>query len=154
MRSLVVALVVGLLALSAPTTQAQSIEGIWQIVEVEVQGGPNAGTYPAQGGLLVYGERHFAWVLDLNEEPRPPIESPTDAQMAANLQLFTAVSGTYELDGSTLRYHHRVNVNPAGTLPENLPQVRELTRLTSDRLETIATNADGVTTILRYRRVE
>ena len=132
----------------------QSIQGMWRLVEREVQGGPNEGVYPVQGGILVYGTSHFAWALDMAPEERPVFEEPTDAQVVESIQFYTSTAGTYELDGRTIRYHRTQNLNPVGTLPENQPQVRQVRNLTRNRLETAGTNADGVTTILRYQRVE
>ena len=45
-------------------------------------------------------------------------------------------------------------INSNAVLPENQPQVRQIENLTSNRLETSATNANGVKTILKYTRVE
>ena len=39
-------------------------------------------------------------------------------------------------------------------LPENQPYVRQLVTLNSNRLETATTNSAGVTTTLKYARVE
>ncbi len=47
-----------------------------------------------------------------------------------------------------------VGINPNAVLPENQPRVRRVENLTSNRLETSATNANGVKVILKYTRVE
>lgn len=132
---------------------AQSIEGVWQAVEVELRGGPNPGIRPVQPGLLLFTDRHFAWVLDSNTEPRRPVADATDAQIVALLQGVAANAGTYEIEGATIRYFRTVAIDPAAVQPEAQPFERRF-RITGDRLETTGTNANGVTTINRYRRVE
>lgn len=150
-----IAVAVTLAALATPVlASAQSIQGIWRLVQREVQGGPNAGVYPVQGGILVYGRTHFAWALDMAPQSRPVRESPSDAQVVEAIQFYTSTAGTYQLNGKEIRYQRTVNLAPAGMQPENQPQVRQVRSLTQDRLETSGTSADGITTILRYERVE
>lgn len=147
-------LVTALLVIFTSTAEAQSIQGIWRLTGAEIRGGPDAGAIENQGGLLVYGEDHFVWVLDLNEDPRPtPAEDASDSQIVEVLQGFTAVAGTYELDGKTIRYSWDTAVNPAN-VAQNQPQERDLLELTGDRLVTGVTDEEGVTTTLVYERVE
>ena len=153
-----IALLTVSLALLAPhVSLAQSIEGVWRLVEREVQGGPNPRMESGsliQPGLLIYTEGYFAYLIDNSTEPRPVLEQPTDAQIVALINPLAFAAGTYQLDGSTLRYDRMTNINPNGALPENQPLVRQLENLTSNRLETSLTNANGVKTILKYTRVE
>ncbi len=153
-----IALLAVSLALLAPhVSLAQSIEGVWRLVEREVQGGPNPRMESGsliQPGLLIYTEGYFAYLIDNSTEPRPVLEQPTDAQIVALINPLAFAAGTYQLDGSTLRYDRMTNINPNGALPENQPLVRQLENLTSNRLETSFTNANGVKTILKYTRVE
>ena len=77
-----------------------------------------------------------------------------DSGRRSDRRLYNSAAGTYELDGSSLRYNRIVSIGPARMLPENQPYVRQLVTLTSNRLETATTNSAGVTTILKYARVE
>lgn len=153
MRRIAMVMALGLMTTPVPGS-AQSIQGVWRLMEREVQGGPDAGVYEVQGGILVYGDSHFIWALDMSPDPRPVYESPNDSEVVESIQMYTSTAGTYELSGREIWYHRVVNLNPNGMLPENQPQVREVKRLSADRLETSGTNPDGVTTILRYQRVE
>ena len=153
-----IALLTVSLALLAPhVSLAQSIEGVWRLVEREFQGGSNPRMESGsliQPGLLIYTEGYFAYLIDNSTEPRPVLEQPTDAQIVALINPLAFAAGTYQLDGSTLRYDRMTSINPNGVLPENQPLVRQLENLTSNRLETSLTNANGVKTILKYTRVE
>ena len=146
------------LALLAPQVAlAQSIEGVWRMVEVEVQGGPNPAMFTGaqiQPSLFILTEGHFAYLIDNGRERRPARQDPTDAQIVEAIAPLAFAAGTYQFDGSTLRYDRMVGINPNAVLPENQPQVRQVENLTSNRLETSATNANGVKVILKYTRVE
>ena len=146
------------LALLAPqVVLAQSIEGVWRMVEVEVQGGPNPQVFTGaqiQPSLFILTEGHFAYLIDNSAEPRPALQDPTDAQIVESIAPLAFAAGTYQFDGSTLRYVRMTAINPNQVLPENQPQVRQVERVTANRLETSATNANGVKTILKYNRVE
>ena len=138
---------------------AQSIEGVWRMTEIEVIGGPNAGVNPAsQVRLLMYTKSHFMWAFDNGAPSRTPLSGPgadaSDAEWGRFARQYQSSGGTYRLDGSTITYVHRVALVPNQTLPENQTQVRQIRTLTPMLLETQATNADGVTTVLRYTRVE
>ena len=138
---------------------AQSIEGVWLMTEIEDVGGPNAGVTPAaQARLLMYTKSHFMWAFDNGAPARTPISGPgadaSDAEWGRFARQYQSSGGTYRLDGSTITYIHRVSLVPNTMLPENQTQVRQIRTLTPTFLETQVTNPDGVTTILRYRRVE
>ncbi len=145
-------------AQSSELQSASSIEGVWRMVEREIQGGVNPRIESGsqiQPGLLIYTEGYFMWALVLGTEPRPvPDGSPSDTEMAKAARLYNSAGGTYELDGSALRYNRIVSIGPGRMLPENQPYVRQLVTLTSNRLETATTNTAGVTTTLKYTRVE
>lgn len=137
---------------------AQSIEGVWQMVEREIQGGDDPGIETGaqvQPGLLFYTEGYFAYVLDNADATRAALDDYTDAQVVEVVTPLAVAAGTYEFDGSTLRYDRMVSINPNAALPENQPLVRQVDHLTRDRLETSVTNEQtGVKTILKYERVE
>ncbi len=152
-----IVLLAGCLALLAPqVTLAQSIEGVWRMVEFEVEGGPNPAVFtPVQPSLFILTEGHFAYLIDTSAERRPALQDPTDAQIVESIAPLTFAAGTYQFDGSTLRYVRLTAINPNAVLPENQPQVRQVERLTANRLETSATNQQtGAKTILKYNRVE
>ena len=141
---------------SADVESGKSIEGVWRMVEREIRGGRNPRIESQiQPSLLIYTEGYFMWALVLGTEPRPLLDDArSDAEIGAVARPYNSAAGTYELDGSTLSYSRIVSISPARMLPENQPYVRRLAALSSNRLETSATNAAGVTTILRYTRVE
>ena len=137
---------------------AQSIEGVWQLVEREFRGGPNARIESGsqiQPSFLIYTEGYFMWSFLTGTEPRPFLgSSPSDEALIDVWQQYNTAAGTYELNNMTLTYTRLVTLDPALMLPVNQPLVRRLVVLTADRLETSLTNANGVTTILKYTRVE
>ncbi len=143
---------------SGDVASAPSIRGVWRLVEREIQGGSNPRIESGsqiQPSILIYTEQYFSWEFVLGTEPRPVLgDSLSDAEIGKVARLYNSAAGTYELDRSTLRYNRIVSIGPARMLPENQPYVRQLVTLTSNRLETRATNATGVTTILKYTRVE
>jgi hypothetical protein len=153
MRPSLLALASLLVLFAAPAPlSGQSIQGVWRLYETEVRGGPSPGTRPLQDGYLVFTGRHYSWTLDTSGAPRPPASSTpaTDAEVRRGLAGFLGAAGTYEFDGTVVRYIRDVDVNPALM---KLPLERRIV-LTRDRLEASGENADGSTTINRYRRVE
>ena len=139
-------------------SSAQSIEGVWRMVEREVRGGANprieSGSQ-VQPSFLIYTEGYFMWSFLTGTGPRPFLgESPSDAQLIAVWQQYNTAAGTYELVDRTLTYTRLVTLDPALMLPVNQPLVRQLVALTSNSLETSFTTPEGVTTILKYTRVE
>ena len=138
---------------------AQSIQGVWEGVEMRIIGGPNDGQVtPVQPRLLIYTEAYFMWAFVTGTEPRPLLPPPgeaTDEQVAAAARQYLSVAGTYIRDGATLTYNRLISSIPNLMAPENQPQApRTIRLLTKNRLETQVTNAEGVTTVLVYRRVE
>ena len=151
-------LLLSVLALPPALASAQSIEGVWRGTEVEIVGGPNAGvTQLANPRLLIYTEGYFMWAFDNAAEPRallPPPAETSDEEFGRVARQYGSVAGTYIRDGATLEYNRLISLVPNQMVPENQPFVREISTLTSNRLETTGTNAAGVTTINRYTRVE
>ena len=154
----IVLLTVSLALLAPHVSLAQSIEGVWRLVERDFQGGSNPRMESGsliQPGLLIYTEAHFAYLIDNSTERRSVLQEPTDAQIVASINPLAFAAGTYQFDGSTIRYTRITSINPNGVLPENQPLVRQVENLTSNRLETSATNQQtGAKTILKYTRVE
>lgn len=73
--------------------------------------------------------------------------------MFSALEQFNAAE-TYIRDGENLIYNRLISQIPNQMVPENSRQERVIRLLTRNRLETQATNADGVTTVLVHTRVE
>jgi len=136
-----------------------TLQGVWTLVEVEIQGGDNPRIVSGsqiQPSLLIYTDQYVSWAFVLGTEPRPLLGyDASDEELGAAARRYASASGTYERDGSTLRYYRTVALSPNAMLPENQPYVRELVSLSMYRLQTSSLpNADGVTVILRYNRVE
>jgi len=127
---------------------AQSIEGAWRQVEIETRGGPNAGTESTESRATFWLFADGYHSLNATTAVRTnPGASPTDQQLAQLLRTYAAFAGRYELNGSTLTIHLEALLNPN----QALTQTREIT-LTTNTLETRATNADGVVVVRRYVR--
>lgn len=134
------------------TASAQSLVGVWKGTEIEVLNGPNAGVTAYENPrYLIYTNSHFMWAFESNGE-RPT--GGSDAEISQAAQMYASVGGTYIRDGATISYNQLISLNPNGMLPENQPLVRQIRLLTPNALETQLTNAEGVTSILRYVRVE
>ncbi|MCH7890879.1 MAG: hypothetical protein IH921_05180 [Gemmatimonadetes bacterium] len=139
-------------AVDVESAATEALEGVWTLVAREIRGGPNPRIEfgsQIQPSLLIYPEGYVMWAFVTGTEPRP-----VDATIGEAARQYISAGGTYELDGSTLRYNRIVSIGPGRMLPENQPYVRQLVTLTSNRLETATTNSAGVTTILKYARVE
>jgi hypothetical protein len=144
-----------LVLLSAPAvSSAQSLKGVWIMEQSRTIGGPNDGQvieyeHPR---FLIYTDAFFMWAFVGNGDR--PTGDLTDAQIVQAVSQYNSVGGTYIRDGATIMYNQVVSVNPNASLPENQPLVREIRTLTANRLVTQATNAQGVTNLNIYRRVE
>lgn len=152
------AIVLAVMLLTPVLGAAQSIEGVWRMVEREIVGGDNQGVESGdmiQPSLLIFTQGHFAWLLDLADSPRVAIPEATDAEIVAIITPLSIAGGTYQFDGRELRYHREITMNPAGSLRDNQPLFRQVEVLTANRLETSITNPEtGVRSIFKYRRVE
>ncbi len=153
-------LLVALLAFSPMVAAAQSLQGVWRVVERETVGGPNAGVISGseiQPGFIIYtAGGHFASVGVFGTEPRPRLsDDPTDEELLEALLAFYGRVSTYEVRGSTIVYGPRlVAQNPNGMLDEFATSPREFS-INGDILETRGSpNARGVFGMNRYRRVE
>ncbi len=146
-------------ATALDVNSSPTLKGVWRLVERETQGGSNPRIETGsqiQPSLLIYTDEYFSWAFERGNEPRPLLgEYPSDEELGAAARRYTSASGTYERDGSVLRYNRIVAMSPNAMLPENQPYVRELVSLSMYRLQTSSLpNEEGVTQILRYNRVE
>jgi hypothetical protein len=153
-----VATFLAVLLLAPAASAAQSIEGVWRLVEREVIGGDDPRVESGgqiQPSFVIYTASHFTYVINGALSPRLPLTlEPTDAELGAVMRTFTAAAGTYGFDGSTLFYYRVAATNPNAMQQGVQPQIRQVPHLTDRRLETSATDPLGVTTILKYTRVE
>ncbi len=143
-----------LMLVSPALASAQSLKGVWLGVFQLTIGGPNDGQVIefTQPRYLIYTDAFFNYTFVL--EGDRPTGDLSDAQFLQAAQQYISVGGTYIRDGFTIRYNRRAALNPNASLPENQPQIREIRALTANTLVTQGTNADGVTTLLIYTRIE
>ncbi len=150
-----IALLTVFLALLAPQVAlAQSLKGVWRGTAARTIGGPNDGQLIqfTQPRYLIYTDAFFNYTFVL--EGDRPTGDLSDAEFLQAASQYVSVGGTYIRDGFTIRYNRRAALNPNASLPENQPQIREIRALTANTLVTQGTNADGVTTLLIYARIE
>jgi hypothetical protein len=142
------------LMLTPAIAVAQTLEGVWLGTEIETIGGDNAGVVEVTNPrILIYTEGFFSWTFENADRPATGPDA-TDAQIADAMRNLNVAAGTYVRDGATIHYIRRVTNNPNGMLPENQPLDRTIRALTATMLESAITDDEGVTTILRYRRIE
>lgn len=146
-------LILAMAALVIPAAaSAQSLEGVWKGTEIEILNGPDAGVLVYENPrYLIYTDAFFMWAFESNGV-RPT--GTSDAAISQAAQMYQSTGGTYIRHGNQIIYNQLVALNPNAMLPENQPLVREIRLLTRYHLETQLTNADGITSILRYVRVE
>jgi len=93
----------------APSTlaQANKLMGVWKITEARVAQ-PNQNKEPTEiknprPGIIIFTRNHFSWV-DNHGEPLPDLQekNPDLAYFAAAFNQLTAVSGTYDVKGSSI----------------------------------------------------
>ena len=145
------ALLLSALVLIPSSTNAKSpLDGVWRITQV-VTTGANAVTITnPQPGLVIFAQGHYSWMSANGEKPRTASPAPkdpaslTDAEKLARYEEwtpFTANSGTYSTEGSTLTRHvlvaKNVNVMTAAT-----PQVQSF-EIEGDTLYIIQRSAPG-----------
>jgi hypothetical protein len=130
--------------LFATSVHAQSIVGVWKQVEIEVVGGPNAGTtsVAANNTIWIITQRfHSLNAASAPVSVRAGMPDPSDG--------YTAFAGTYERNGNTLTLRLMNSLNPTQT-----PIMTRQIAVTPTTFETRSTADDGVVTIRRYERLE
>lgn len=87
-----------------------TIEGVWEIEEIETVGGPEEGTFVPQAGILIFTDKYYSSVRDTAVDPRPlwKTMSPSAVAMAESLSTFGADSGLYEISDSTVVFRPSV----------------------------------------------
>ena len=87
MRKLIVA--VALVALFPLSASAQSVVGVWRLVEA----GPEGNTAPVQSGMSIFTQTHFSFMADQASEPRPGLPQGVAAATLDQLRATLGVSG-------------------------------------------------------------
>ena len=153
LRSIVLATAI---FLAPGIASAQSLEGVWSLVEAETTSGPDAGMVSRQPGLLIFTGRHYSHAYVNSAEARPRLsDSPTDAERGRVFTPYTSNTGTYERDGSTVNIRVLVAKSPGRMEPGGPGNVvsREITELTTTTLVMTSSTPSGNVTY-RYTRVE
>jgi hypothetical protein len=102
--------------------KSQSIQGVWQAVEVTIPGAtPQTFTIPEpRANLTVLTARHYSRVQVEAEGPRPVIADVTKAtadELRAAWGPFAAEAGTYEIAGNLITMRPVAAKNPAAMAP-------------------------------------
>ena len=149
MRSLII--VAALVALFPLTASAQSIEGVWERVDITYEGGPNPETVKEQG-FVIFMDGHFS-VLEVNTTEQRPLwdSSTTDAERLANFQSFVAGAGTYEMGDGTVTLRTTIAGVPNQVAGD--PLVFQIS-FEGGVFTSVITQANGAKATRRYVRVE
>ena len=123
-KLLFVVLTVGLLATQGTAAQSkrESIQGVWQAVEVTITG-PGARTIAIpqpRPNLTILTARHYSQIHDDAERPRPVLADVTKAsadELRAAWGPFAGDAGTYEVTGNVITMRPVVAKNPAVMAP-------------------------------------
>ncbi len=143
-----------LITLATPSLgAAQSLEGVWRLVEFDL----NAGSGPVdEPAYTAYFDGYYTimWVTtdfpNGNGQPRPGFgQDASLEEVFAAWGPFAAQFGTYELSGSEITYTQLVSKGPGGMLPENATFSRNF-RVEGNTLET---RGGDPTAVYRYERV-
>jgi hypothetical protein len=111
----------------APSTlaQANKLVGVWKITEARVVPPPDQNKKPTdvkdpRPGIIIFTRNHFSWV-DNHGEPLPELQekNPDLAYFAAAFNQLTAVSGTYDVKGSSIMAPVLVSKMPTITTEES-----------------------------------
>ncbi|MEJ2111072.1 MAG: lipocalin-like domain-containing protein [Acidobacteriota bacterium] len=97
------------------TAAAGELVGVWKIMEATI--GPETEepvfVENHRPGIFIFTSKYFSWVDVHGEEPAPELpEEPTDAQLAQAYAQLTAITGSYELNGSKVSSSIIVSKNP------------------------------------------
>jgi len=114
MRSLSIA--VALIAVATPSLFAQSLEGVWKPVVVEVDSGANSGrhTSDVQPGLIIFTKQHYSILFVQGFAPRSQLsDSAKDDELGRVFSPFTANAGTYQRTDSSITFTPIVAKVPA-----------------------------------------
>ena len=137
-------------ATPAAAPAASSVRGVWKISNIVATGANAATNSSPQPGLVIFTEGHYSYVSVNGSAPRPDVALATDpakltdAEKLARFEQwnpFTAQSGTYQIDGTTLTRRPLVAKNTA-VMTTNPPIVSAFT-LNGDTLVLVTKSAAG-----------
>jgi hypothetical protein len=104
----------------SPTTVPATLRGVWQIVEQSTTGptGRTVDRTPVGlGGMIIVTERHWSYITETGDQPRPLLQGGAAAATADGLRAawgpFDAQGGLVEVVGNELHLRHLVAKNPA-----------------------------------------
>ena len=107
-----------LMAVPTALAQPNKLIGVWKITEVKLPEIPDRDldaitiTNP-QPSIIIFTEKHYSWIDVSGEESWPDLPKEVfDAQITYLMRSFTANTGTYEIDGSTITFHVIVAIDP------------------------------------------
>lgn len=87
-----------------------TIQGVWEIEEIQTVGGQEEGTIVPQAGIIIFTKHYYSSVRDTAVDPRPlwKTTSPSAVEMAESLSTFGGDAGPYELTDSTVIFRPSV----------------------------------------------
>jgi hypothetical protein len=101
---------------SPQTTENKSVApknelvGVWKIAEI-IFTGPQAQTITEPGpGFLIITKKYVSYSSSAPRAELPKV--PTDAQLAAACNAFSADTSTYDINGNTITQHYIMALNP------------------------------------------
>jgi hypothetical protein len=96
--------------------------GVWEIIGSTTEFPPDMNRETEVSdthlpGIMIFTKKYFSWVdfhlVDFNDKSLPELpEDPTDAQIAAVYNQLGVMTGTYEIEGSSIERHIIVSKNP------------------------------------------
>jgi hypothetical protein len=137
-------------AAPAQEEAAPSVEGVWRVTEIVTTGANAVTNTSPQPSLVIFTRGHYSYLSVNGTTPRPAFAAAkdpanlTDAEKVARFEQwgpFTAQSGTYEVNGTTLTRRPIVAKNVA-VMTTNPPIVAEFT-LDGDTLVLTTKSAAG-----------
>jgi hypothetical protein len=105
----------------AGRSEAGSIQGVWQTLEVRTTG-PGARTIAIpepRPNLTIITAKHYCRVAVESEGPRMPVDAPRASadELRAVWGPFAGEAGTYEIKGNVITMHPVAAKNPAAMAP-------------------------------------
>jgi hypothetical protein len=99
------------------------LAGAWELVS------------DTQNGIAVFTDTYFNITITAKDRQPFKADEPTDAEAAEAYRTLSTAAGTYEISGTTLILHRKVNRNPSWTGKDAYWEVSiDGDRLTADKL--------------------
>lgn len=149
-RSLALALALLTLVIStAPIAQTNRLKGAWKVIAVTGADGRIDEAPPA--GLYIFTERHYSMQRVTAVRAVLP-EKPTDIDLLTAFGPYTANSGTYEVNGATLKTTAVVAKSPNAMVGQSATS-----EVTFDGTQTVhirSATQNGAKTAITLQRLE